>query len=96
MDIIFFSDLSPKYRLQILHNSVEKEEEEDPIDSLECESIDGDTDDKKVHPVSSVPLGSLDPATDSPHLDLMLKEQMCMQLKYRDEGRLKTQDKSTC
>ncbi|XP_063980642.1 uncharacterized protein LOC135164327 isoform X2 [Diachasmimorpha longicaudata] len=78
--------LSPKYRLQILRDGIEKVEEKKMHDS---ESISIDTsfliDDKLLHPVSSVPLGSLDPETDTPGLELILKEQMCVQLEYRDE-----------
>ncbi|XP_015127118.1 WD repeat-containing protein 97 isoform X2 [Diachasma alloeum] len=85
--------LSPKYRLQILNNGIEKEEEE-MLDDPESKSIDEHLviDDKMLHPVSSVPLGSLDPSTDAPSLDLMFKEQMCAQLRYRDEDILRIKE----
>lgn len=55
----------------------------------ECQISENENEDiiKILHPVSSVPLGSLDPSCkNAPRLDLLLQKEMCSQLDYRDKG----------
>ncbi|XP_011314983.1 WD repeat-containing protein KIAA1875-like isoform X3 [Fopius arisanus] len=77
--------LPPKYRLQISYNEMNKEEEEHISDASEPIDQYLEIEEQILHPVSSVPLGSLDPTIEAPSLDQIFKEQICMQLKYRDE-----------
>ncbi|XP_011314987.1 uncharacterized protein [Fopius arisanus] len=78
-------NLPPKYRLQISYNEMNKEEEEHISDASEPIDQYLEIEEQILHPVSSVPLGSLDPTIEAPSLDQIFKEQICMQLKYRDE-----------
>lgn len=87
-------DLAPKYRARILLNEIpeeteEEEEEEDTLlDNIDYKIYEDLVDrDLLLHPVSSVPLGSLDMSGgDAPCLELLVQQQTCAQLERRDEG----------
>ncbi|XP_044014115.1 WD repeat-containing protein 97-like, partial [Aphidius gifuensis] len=73
--------LSSDYRM-IVSNEIVNEEND------ECQIFENENEDLKkiLHPVSSVPLGSLDPnCKNAPRLDLLLQKEMCSQLDYRDK-----------
>ncbi|XP_034933949.1 uncharacterized protein [Chelonus insularis] len=93
----FNNYLSPKYRNIIKINNIPEDIEEDAMPRHDDYHVYEKDEFKKqaLYPVSSVPLGSLDPSSDVPRLDLVIQQQMCMQLKFRDEDILKIEESNT-
>lgn len=80
--------MPPKYRTQIITNDIVDENEESPMPTNDESYTEYEINEDKfkaLHPVNSIPLGSLDPTLDAPRIDLMLQNYICGQLKSRDE-----------
>ncbi|KAK0170316.1 hypothetical protein PV328_010892 [Microctonus aethiopoides] len=87
--------LSVTYRTRILNNNIfDEEEEEEPMMKYDKNGEYEKEEDKIkiVHPVNSVQLGSLDPTMNTPCLQSILQQHMCMQIESRDEDIIKIKD----
>ncbi|XP_057319150.1 uncharacterized protein LOC130663741 isoform X2 [Microplitis mediator] len=81
--------LPERYKIDIEMKNICEEKEEDIMarDEDDDEYMEYEEDEIKsraLHPVSSVPLCSLDPSSDIPHLGTLLQEQKLMHFKLRD------------